>query len=98
MEAYLISDGFTPASAKAGGPDQTAPEKVRSTSPPIWPFGASPAPGNLRIDDDQRAAAITDHATIQEVQRIGDHRRIHNVLNSHDVAQHCIRVMLGMVR
>src|SRR5436309_9447537 len=44
MDTYLMSDGFTEASADAGGPDQTAPQYVRSTLPPIWFFGASPAP------------------------------------------------------
>ena len=44
----------TPASANAAGPDQTAPEYVRSILPPIWCFGASPAPstftsGRLRL-------------------------------------------------
>ena len=40
-----MSDGLTPASANARGPDQTAPEWVRSRSrPPRGPLGASPAP------------------------------------------------------
>ena len=40
----LMSAGRTPASAKAAGPDHTAPVYVRSMRPPIWCFTASPAP------------------------------------------------------
>ncbi len=39
-----MSCGVTPASSNAALPDQAAPEKVRSTSPPDCPFTASPAP------------------------------------------------------
>src|SRR5256885_3907382 len=41
-----MSAGVTPASAKARGPDHTAPVYVRSTLPPIWSLSASPAPSS----------------------------------------------------
>src|ERR1700684_3252514 len=48
MDAYLMSDGFTPASANALGPLQAAADTVRSSlAPPQGPFQASAAPSTL---------------------------------------------------
>src|SRR5271165_3007268 len=48
MEAYLMSEGSTPASANALGPLQAAADTVRSRlPPPLGPFTASAAPRTL---------------------------------------------------
>ena len=54
--------------------------------------------GDLRLDDDQRAAAVADDAAVEPVQRIGDHRRIDHVLDRDDVGQHGVRIVARMVR
>src|SRR5271156_5801471 len=50
MEAYLMSDGVTPASANALGPLDAAADTVRSSlPPPQGPFMASAAPSTLTL-------------------------------------------------
>ncbi len=53
---------------------------------------------HLGAGDDDRAAAVADHAAIEPVQRVGDHRRVDDLLDRDDVAQHRMRVVLGMMR
>src|SRR6185437_17099683 len=47
---------------------------------------------------DHRAAAVGDHAAVHAVQRIGDHRRIDDLLDGDDIAQHRMLVPLRVVR
>ena len=54
--------------------------------------------GDLRLGDDERAAAVADDAAIQPVQGGGDHRRAHHVLHRHHVLQHGVRVVLRVMR
>src|SRR5271167_1991401 len=50
MEAYLMSEGLTPASANAFGPLDAAADTVRSSlPPPQGPFMASAAPNTLTL-------------------------------------------------
>ncbi|MCY1511230.1 hypothetical protein D9M68_456380 [compost metagenome] len=58
-----MSAGVTPASAKAAAPDTRAPDHVRSTSPPCWPFTYSPAPSTFTFGR-LSFAAISGRATI----------------------------------
>jgi len=44
-----MSAGVTPASPNAFGPDQTAPEWVRSSLPPSCTLGASAAPSSFTL-------------------------------------------------
>src|SRR5690606_17331858 len=53
--------------------------------------------GDFRRGDDQRAAAVGDHAAVQTVQRVGDHRRVQHVLDGDHVTQHGVLVPLGVV-
>ncbi len=107
--AYWMSAGLTPASANAAAPERAAPVVVRSTSPARGPRTVSPLPitltsgplqaaRDLRPRDDQRAAAVADHAAVEPVQRIGDDRRIQHVLHRDQLAQHRVWVVLRMVR
>ena len=54
--------------------------------------------GDLRGDDDERAAAVADDAAVEPVQRVGDQRRGEHVLHRDDLAQHRVRVVLRVVR
>ena len=104
-----MSAGLTPASAKAAGPDQTAPVYVRSILPAHLVLGRlaraehldprpRQAPRHLGLHDDDGAAAVADDAAVEPVQRIGDHRRVDDVLDGDDLAQHGVRIVLGVVR
>src|SRR6266849_7146769 len=62
MDTYLMSDGVTPASAKARGPDQVAPEEATSTLPPMVCFVAYPAP-RTRTAGLRSARAISERVT-----------------------------------
>src|SRR5262249_40900710 len=53
---------------------------------------------DLRADDDDGAATIADDAAIETVQGIGDHRRIDDILDRDDVAQHRMRIVLRVMR
>ena len=44
------------------------------------------------------AAAVGDDAAVEPMQRIGDHRRVHHLLDRDHVAQHRVRVVLRVVR
>ncbi len=46
---------------------------------------------------DQGAAAIAHHTAIEPVQRVRDHRRVHYVFHRHHVAQHGVRIVLGVM-
>ena len=48
--------------------------------------------------DNDRPAAVADHAAIEPVQRVGDHRRVDDILDRDDVAQHRMRIVLRVVR
>ena len=54
--------------------------------------------GDLGPRDDERAAAVADDAAVEPMQRVGDHRRVDDVLDGDDVAQHGVRVVLGVMR
>ena len=53
---------------------------------------------NLGRNHDDRAAAIADHAAIEPMQGICDHRRIHDIFDRDDVAQHRVRIVLRVMR
>ena len=85
-----MSAGFTPASANAAAPERAAPVVVRSTSPAALAAHrlagadhldqrALQAARDLGPRDDQRAAAVADHAAIEPVQRVGHDRRSEHV-------------------
>ena len=104
-----MSDGLMPGLAQAGGPDQrgagigqidVAAHLVLRRFADADDLHQRPlqALGDLRLGHDQRAAAVADDAAIQPVQRVGDHRRVHHVLDRHDVAQHGVRVVLRVMR
>ena len=46
----------------------------------------------------KRAAAVGDHAAVEPVQRVRDHRRVDHLVHRHDLAQHGVFVVLGVVR
>ena len=48
--------------------------------------------------DHQRAAAVADHAAIEPVQRVGDHRRGKHLLDGDHFGQHSVRIVLGVMR
>ena len=50
------------------------------------------------IRDDQRAAAIGDHAAIEAMQRRGNDGGIDHVLHRHHIAQHGVGIVLGVMR
>ncbi len=105
-----MSFGVTPASANAGGPDQTpagiGQVEILAAARALQRLAGADHPhqrllqalGDLRRGHDQRAAAVGDDAAIQPVQRIGDHRRVEHVLDGDDVAQHRVRVVLRVMR
>ncbi len=55
------------------------------------------APRHLRARQHQCAAAVADHAAVEPVQRIGDHGRAQNILDRHQLAQHGVRIVPGVV-
>ncbi len=69
-----------------------------------FPGSDNPDHGALQLlrdfgrDNDQRPAPVTDDATVKAMQRIGNHRRVHHILNRNDLPEHRMRVMLGVVR
>ncbi len=104
-----MSAGVTPASANAIGPERAAPEVVRSKRAAgemlhrfagADDFDQRPVElfGDLRPHQHKRAAAVADDAAIEPVQRIGDQRRAHDVLDGHDLGQHGVRIVLRVVR
>ena len=104
-----MSAGLTPASAKAAGPDQhgaavrqidlpahlVLDRLARAQDPHARPLEA---PGDLGLHHHDGAAAVADDAAVEPVQRIGDHRRVDHVLDRDHLAQHGVRVVLGVVR
>jgi len=48
--------------------------------------------------DNNRTAAVADDAAIEPVQRVGDHRRVDDILDGDDVAQHRVRIVLRVMR
>ena len=103
-----MSAGVAPASAKAIGPDRAAPDVVISKVPAAEMLyrlaGADDLDqrplelfGDLRPNDDDRAAAVADHAAIEPMQRGSDHRRVHHVLDGHHLGQHGMRIVLRVM-
>ncbi len=60
--------------------------------------GARERPRNVAMRHHDRPAAVADDATVEPVQRVGDHRRRQHLLDGHDIAQHRVRIVLRMVR
>ena len=54
--------------------------------------------GDLRANNDNRAAAVADDAAIEPMQRGSDHRRVHHVLDGHYLGQHGVRIVLRVMR
>src|SRR3546814_18711681 len=53
---------------------------------------------DLGADHDDRAAAVGDHAAVQAVQRVADHRGLHHLFDGDRLGQEGIGVELGVVR
>ena len=103
-----MSDGLHPRLGEGGGARADAGRIGQVDVAAHLPLHALPrahhlhqrplqAAGDLRRDDDQRAAAVRDHAAVQPVQRRGDQRRSHHLLHRHHVPQHGVLVVLGVV-
>ena len=104
-----MSEGLTPASAKAAGPDQHR-AAVRQIDLPAHlvldrlactqEAHARPleAPGDLRFHHHDGTAAVADDAAVEPAQGIGDHRRVDHVLDGDHLAQHGVGVVLSVAR
>ena len=58
---------------------------------------AGRGPGRPRGDHDQGAAAVGDHAAVEPVQRVADHRRVQDLLDGDRVAEQGVGVVLGVL-
>ena len=88
-----MSAGVTPASSNARGPgphgagvgqvDAAVVGVLRrlAVAEHLHARARSRSAGDLGRDDDQRAAAVGDHAAVEAVQRIADHRRLEHLLD-----------------
>ena len=52
---------------------------------------------DLRAGDNDRPAAVADDATIEPMQRVGDDRRVDDIFDGDDVAQHRMRIVLRVM-
>jgi hypothetical protein len=59
--------------------------------------GTLEALGHLRARDHDGAAAVGDDAAVEPVQRIGDDRRVDDLLHRDDVAQQRVGIVLGVL-